>query len=116
MGKSYVRSLVRLFIGERPDILLHIANDWLAACWFFYYCSIAWLVGSFIYIFISTTQRQDFIYSASVVDAFMFTIGSAYFIAGSYPLEESAGSKASSTVGDGEYIDTTNTMHKGREV
>lgn len=84
MGKSYVRSFIRLFVGDKPDILIHISNDWLAACWFFFYCSIAWLVGSFIYIFISSTQRQDFIYSASVIDAFMFTVGSAYFIAGMY--------------------------------
>ena len=94
-------------------MLQHVGNDWLAACWFFLICSLLWTIGSLFYITISKNQRQDFVYASSLADALLFTIGSAYFVAGSYLIESVAAHTTPATMGVTDYIDapTTNKLH-----
>lgn len=103
--KPYTYLCLKSLVGDRPYILKHVANDWLAACWFFFFCSVLWAIGSIVYICIARNERQDFIYAASLADALLFTIGSAYFVAGSYPIQGTANAKK--RVQDEDYVDTT---------
>jgi len=62
----------------------HLANDWLASSWFFFWNSLLMTLGSLVYLFGARNDRQVFVWSASLIDSAMFAIGSAYFCAGSY--------------------------------
>lgn len=111
--KPYTYLCTKALVGNRPCILNHVANDWLAACWFFLFCSVLWALGSIVYICIARNERQDFIYAASLADAVLFVIGSAYFVAGSYPMQGTASSNVH--VMEEDYVDTSiiAPMHSG---
>lgn len=124
--RPYIRTFFQLFLWKDASILKHVANDWLAACWFFFLCSLAWFGGSIGYLFISKNDRQDLIYASSLIDSMLFLIGSAYFVAGSYPIEIPVvptsslfkGKSSSATDPNDVYIDTTttNTLHLANAV
>ena len=84
----------------------HVANDWLAACWIFFWSASLWLVGSFAFLFTSANDMEIFVYGTSLADACFFTLGSAYFVAGSYPPENLAKRNKKNK---NQSIDTVNT-------
>jgi len=69
-------------------VVKHLANDWLSATWFFLVANILGCFISFIFLFeacASGNQETIFIWLSGSVEAFLFLIGSLYFVAGSYP-------------------------------
>ena len=74
----------------------HLLNDWLVAGWLMFWCCVFGTVCSGamlmyeIYIF---SWQGIYDWSTGLLDCIMFTIGSAYLIAGSYPVapEKTAG-------------------------
>jgi hypothetical protein len=115
-GKEPIHLMRSVFkkVGLRKYII-HVNNDWLTACWFFFFCSFIWAFGSFVLLLADTAnERQAFIYSTSLLDAILFTLGSAYFVSGSYPQE---GSKFKISLKDDEVDDgvVVNALHQDRE-
>ena len=78
----YIARLVKFCLCRNKFLLKHLANDWLACCWGFFWGSVIWAIGSFCFIFTAMNTRQYFIYGTSLLDAILFTFGSAYFVAG----------------------------------
>ena len=69
-------------------VVKHLANDWLSATWFFLVANILGCFISFIFLFeacASGNHETIFIWLSGSVEAFLFLIGSLYFVAGSYP-------------------------------
>lgn len=77
--------LFRLFCGSDSWIIKHVENDWLACCWFFFWASVFVTVGSWVLLLAAENDRQLFVWITGLLDSLMFTVGSAYFCAGSYP-------------------------------
>jgi hypothetical protein len=73
------------WLGENHWSLRHVVTDWLAMTWFFFFSTLMWFLGSLFFLCSSRNERQFYIWSTSFIDAFVFLVGSAYFIAGSYP-------------------------------
>ena len=78
----YIARLVKFCLCRNKFLLKHFANDWLACCWGFFLGSTIWAFGSFCFIFTALNTRQYFVYGSSLLDGMLFTIGSAYFVAG----------------------------------
>ncbi|RYG68921.1 hypothetical protein EON64_04025 [archaeon] len=77
-----------------PQSLEHyFLNDWLGGSWlFFWACAVATLCTLALYA-VSVEQRnplQEFMFGTSLIESALFVLGSAYFVAGSYPEEERA--------------------------
>ena len=87
--KSYILRFVLCCCGKRSSLATHLSSDWLAACWFFFWSSAFWFVGSWLLLFTAANDRQIFAWISSAIEAFVYTVGSAYYVAGSYPPEES---------------------------
>jgi hypothetical protein len=80
-----IKPLARICFGSHHSVIKHIQNDWLAGTWFFFYASLLSSFASLLYLIYScrnANQLEIFIYSSSFVDMTIFTIGSAYFVAG----------------------------------
>lgn len=70
----------------------HLANDWLAGTWIFYYATLLMCIGSVVMLVISLRSSEInhlevFDWASSTLDSIIFLIGSAYFCAGSYSQE-----------------------------
>jgi hypothetical protein len=123
---------VKSLIGDRPSLLKHVSNDFLAVCWVMFLVSLIGTIAALIYVAgLSQNQRQDFVYATSFIDGLIFTIGSAYFVAGdhsyefiwksltlacigSYHLNDMWGEGKPQDVAkdaDESYVDTTNTAN-----
>ena len=66
----------------------HLVNDWLAGCWLFLWATVIAMFGMLYLFFTALYQDQEitqFIMGTGWTDSFIFAIGSAYFVAGSYP-------------------------------
>eukprot|EP00600_Ochromonadales_sp_CCMP1393_P004390 CAMPEP_0174960330 /NCGR_PEP_ID=MMETSP0004_2-20121128/3648_1 /TAXON_ID=420556 /ORGANISM="Ochromonas sp., Strain CCMP1393" /LENGTH=568 /DNA_ID=CAMNT_0016208699 /DNA_START=212 /DNA_END=1918 /DNA_ORIENTATION=+ len=73
---------------SRRWLQTHLRNDWLAGVWFFYWASLAGTFGCFVlfmYVLAKNDTLKIFLLGTSLVENFFFLIGSAYFVAGSYP-------------------------------
>ena len=88
-----IRSLYKKIGLRNTRAIKHVANDWLAACWIFFWSALLWFIGSFAFLFTSADDKEAFVYGTSLADALFFTMGSAYFVAGSYPPENLAKKK-----------------------
>lgn len=69
-------------------VVKHLANDWLAGTWFFLVANAIGCFISFVMLFEACGSGNDetvFIWLSGSVEAFLFLIGSLYFVAGSYP-------------------------------
>ena len=72
----------------------HLENDWLIAAWIFLFFSIFSVIISIGKLIDSVHKNEDrgvYDWSTGLVNCIMFTIGSAYFVAGSYPYEPTEG-------------------------
>ena len=85
--KPHILRLVQRCLGANTSLAPHLKTDWLAACWFFFWSSAFWFMGSWLLLFSAQTDRQLFTWLVSAADAFLYTVGSAYYVAGSYPPE-----------------------------
>ena len=78
----------RLF-GARIWVVKHMANDWLAGTWFLFWDNAVFTFGSFVLLFAaivnSGSAEQVFIWLSGFASSALFLVGSAYFVAGSYP-------------------------------
>ncbi len=85
----YVLNFAKSYLGENHWILRHVANDWLASCWVFFWGGLLSTVLCYLALFFQTANdRQLYVWVTSFVNSAMFLIGSAYFVAGSYPRDE----------------------------
>lgn len=70
----------------RTWLYYHLSTDWLAGCWCFLLLCTAWLLASMIMCLV---ENENVIlleqYILSTTEALIFTVGSMYFLAGSYP-------------------------------
>jgi len=76
------------YCGANMWVVKHLANDWLAATWFFLVANIIGCFISFVLLFAacgSGNQETIFIWLSGSVEAMLFLVGSLYFVAGSYP-------------------------------
>ena len=83
--------IIRVF-GPKQYIKTHCATDWLVSMWVTYYVSLIGTIGC-IGIWLLTSQdgnnRQAYTYLTGAIDSLVFTVGSAYYLAGSYePVHE----------------------------
>mmetsp|Transcript_964 Transcript_964/g.964 ORF Transcript_964/g.964 Transcript_964/m.964 type:complete len:321 (-) Transcript_964:227-1189(-) len=88
--RQIIKPLARICFGPHHSIIKHIQNDWLAGTWFFLYASALSTLASLVVLVYScrdANQLEIFIYTCSLIDMFLFTVGSAYFVAGSYPMD-----------------------------
>lgn len=68
-----------------PTISIHLSSDWLITCWVFLGMCVGWLVASIVACIMF--RNNYFVLAsaaASLVEAILFGIGAAYFVAGSY--------------------------------
>jgi hypothetical protein len=66
----------------------HLANDLLICSWSFFVCSAGVTLLSlllFVYAIVVVDENMLFEYGLSFFDMAIFTVGSAYFVAGAYP-------------------------------
>jgi hypothetical protein len=66
----------------------HLANDWLIISWGILFCcafSVAACAGLLYFAEVDGIYGQVYNYSTGLVDMIIFTVGSMYFLAGSYP-------------------------------
>lgn len=68
----------------------HLMNDWLGASWLFLWsCEFGTLVCAILF-FVAVAEKntlRQFIFGTSFFESLAYTIGSAYFVTGSYPEE-----------------------------
>ncbi len=85
----YALNFAKSVLGEKHWLLRHVANDWLASCWVFLYGGLLSTLLCYLALFFQTeNDRQLYVWITSFVNSSMFLIGSAYFVAGSYPRDE----------------------------
>jgi hypothetical protein len=69
--------------------LKHLANDWLAGTWFLFWANACFTFGAFVLLLgsfaLGSNPEQIFLWLSSFASSGLFLIGSAYFVAGSYP-------------------------------
>jgi hypothetical protein len=80
-----VLPVARAMLGEKSWVIKHVINDWLATCWFFFYASVLVSFGSWVLLLGAANDRQLYVFLFGLLDSIIFTVGSAYFVAGSYP-------------------------------
>jgi hypothetical protein len=80
--KEFVLPIAVKLFGPKSSILKHVQTDWLFATWLCFWGSVLWALGSWVFLMESENGRQIFVWLSSLVDAIMFMIGSAYFVAG----------------------------------
>lgn len=80
-----VLPVARVVLGDKSWVIKHVINDWLATCWFFFYASVLVSFGSWVLLLGAANDRQLYVFILGLLDSIIFTVGSAYFVAGSYP-------------------------------
>ena len=75
--------------GVRSWLSKHFQNDWLAGCWILLVANVLLLFISLLFsvgaIATGSTSKEIFVWVSSFVNMLLFTLGSLYFVAGSYP-------------------------------
>lgn len=69
-------------------VVKHLANDWLAGTWFFFWANLIFTVGAFFLLIDATVKgnpKEIFVWLSSASNSLLFMIGSTYFVCGSYP-------------------------------
>eukprot|EP01038_Epipyxis_sp_PR26KG_P013674 gene13674-18349_t len=67
---------------------IHLANDWLAGWWVVLWASTFAVIATVFLFLVALAEQQYllvFIFATGLVENIAFMIGSAYFVAGSYP-------------------------------
>ena len=90
---QYSPAFFSSFCGADSFIHVHVQNDWLTGTWLFYYASLCAVIGSavmFVVKLYARDMQEIYIWFFSLIDSTLFLIGSAYFVAGSYPVNSLA--------------------------
>ena len=87
-----IPQITKVLCGEKRWIQKHLANDWLAGTWIFFYGTLVVCIGAICLLILtmrtnSTNYLEIFDWASTTIDSIIFLIGSAYFCAGSYPQE-----------------------------
>ena len=96
--------------GRDAPIVYHVQNNWIAGCWLFYWGSVIGAVAAAIIFVMKCYARNYFeMYSFFVtfVDSLIFAVGSAYYVAGGYPMNNKAIDEALSDAEDKQEGGTT---------
>lgn len=86
---NYFTPWLHKLSGNISTLLFHCPNDWLLSLWLMFICCfLATIIsiGLLLNYLIFYDGLSIYSYATSFVNCFVYTIGSAYFIAGSYPL------------------------------
>lgn len=90
-GSSSCACLPRTLVcicGSETSLVVHVQNDWLIGCWVFYFGSLLFTLALLLRSIQAIRLNQSALIVYYVVDTFdflLFTVGCAYFCAGSYP-------------------------------
>ena len=98
--KEYLAPILLACLPKNSSLRRHVSNDWLVVSWgLFLGClfSTAICIALLYYAVQDGEGRLIFDYSTGFVDMLLFTIGSMYFLAGSYPSPESDDNTQGST-------------------
>lgn len=102
--------------GERLSRLRHLENDWIASCWVLLLGSVIFTLG-FLFMLIVTARRHDrlmtLIYLLDLIDWIMFTVGCAYFVAGSYSIPSPLSSAPPPNSASSSQVDASLSTSKG---
>ena len=71
-------------VRDTPFWKRHFGTDWLIVTWFILFGCYVWILGSVFIIYMSESTYHYYLSLTSLIDAIGFTIGSMYFVAGSY--------------------------------
>lgn len=91
--KQYLSPYVPTIFGKDSNVVKLLPNDWIIALWLFLIVCVfgsVMALGLLAYYIYWYDGLSVFSYSTGLADLIMFTIGSAYFLSGSYPLDESS--------------------------
>lgn len=94
--------------GKDHPILYHVQNNWIAGCWLFYWGSVIGAVAAAIIFVMKWYARNYFemyTFFITFVDSLLFGIGSAYYVAGSYPMNNKAIDEALSDAEDKDKLE-----------
>ena len=73
---------------SEPFLKKHLANDWLAGCWIFFWGTLL-ATGACLVLTAEALSNKDslliFIYATAVIENLFFLVGAAYWVSGSYP-------------------------------
>lgn len=89
--KRYVNKVLPIFsrfFGVKKWALRHFCNDRLVSTWIFFWLNLIMTIGSGVILLMaiySSDTNQIFLWLSAVSCSLSFLIGSAYFVAGSYP-------------------------------
>lgn len=96
---------VSVICGEKSCLMKHLSNDWLAAMWIFFFGTLLMCIGSVAMLYFTYptgNHLEIFDWGSSTIDSIIFLIGSAYFCAGSYPVEDLHGYETDEKQKDGQ--------------
>lgn len=85
--------LMKWCFGKDANIIYHSQNNWLCGCWIFYWSSLISAIAAGIIFVMKLYARnyyEMYVFSITFLDCLIFTIGSAYFVSGSYPMNNKA--------------------------
>jgi hypothetical protein len=92
-SKSKILSCLGYCFGHRRFLMKHFATDWLVGTWLVFWATAVGTVGLFFftiyYLAIGASSVSAFANISTFLDCVIFLIGSAYFVAGSYPRYDS---------------------------
>jgi hypothetical protein len=86
--QNYILPFMTRVFGPKLWVVKHLANDWLAGTWFFFWANAFMVFGSLIMLFAAlalNNTAQIFIWFTGLLTSIIFQIGSMYFVSGSYP-------------------------------
>ena len=81
---------LQLVCGINTKLTIHVQNDWLVGCWIFFIGSALLTLALILRTIQATNDQNDaliVLYAIETFDFLLFTIGCAYFCAGSYPMQ-----------------------------
>ena len=91
MHSSTVHKLLLRFCCCSNFVNKHCANDWLLGTWLMFWATFVGAVGFSLYTLYCAVKYYNklfiFVNFTASVDTFLFLIGCAYFVAGSYPVD-----------------------------
>jgi hypothetical protein len=86
--ENYVLPIMLRIFGAQTWVVKHIANDWLAGTWFFFWANFLFTMGAFFLLIDACARgnpKEIFVWLSSASNSFLFMVGSFYYVAGSYP-------------------------------
>lgn len=86
--ENYVLPVCLRIFGAQMWVVKHLANDWLAGTWFFFWANFIFTVGTFALLLDAVSKgnpKDIFIWLSSASNSTLFMVGSFYFVSGSYP-------------------------------